>query len=827
MIRKNFNSNWQVEKGSSSSRMDSFLGKADTKTVHLPHDAMIHEERLKDTPNGAQTGFYPGGEYIYQKKFHVPIEWREKHAVLEFEGVYQTSLIYINGEFVTKNVNGYSGFFIDLNPWLKYGEDNQIKVIADNSLEPNSRWYTGSGIYRNVNLMLGGKVYVQEDGVRITTKHADEQSAIMEVELKTVSISQVREQIMVRIIIEKDGENTASDTQKVTVFPGEQITVRSQFCIEQPKLWDCEHPELYHCRIVIEQGEEQLDCCFENFGIRTITVDPIYGLRINGKETKLRGACIHHDNGVIGAATLEKAEEYRLRKLKEAGFNSIRSSHHPISRAMLNACDRYGMLVMDELTDVWTIRKNPYDYAWHFKEDWENSIEKMVAKDYNHPSVILYSMGNEIAEVGSEAGARINRMLCNKFHKEDETRYTINALNGLMAAGYRLRDIMKDVAVKFGNTQSAAGSNQQGSNALNSFMSLMEGEKGDYFSQHPLLTEALSGCSDSSDIIGLNYLTGRHVLERELHPNKTVIGTETYPADIIRLWKIVKENSHVLGDYTWAGYDYLGEAGCGIFHYDGNANFSSVYPERTAYIGDIDLIGCRRPISYLREIVYGLRKDPYIAVERIDKYGKQCTKTPWMFKDNISSWTWHGYEGQKTSVDVYSQSEEVELFINGRSLGRRKAGEDNGFTATYEISYEPGELRAVGYSGGMQDGEFSIVTAEQHTQIKLETNRETFVSDGEDLAFVLVKFVDDNGTENLFDKQKVQITVEGAGSLEGFGSANPSSQEKYDDDTAFTYDGYCLAVVRAGEMPGKLRLSFSSEGFETKTLELDVVEPEI
>ena len=216
-----------------------------------------------------------------------------------------------------------------------------------------------------------------------------------------------------------------------------------------------------------------------------------------------------------------------------------------------------------------------------------------------------------------------------------------------------------------------SGGDGGGSNALNSFMSLMSGEKGDYFATHPLLTEALSGCEDSCDVIGLNYLTGRHVLEHELHPHKAVLGTETYPADIVRLWRIVEKNSHMIGDFTWAGYDYLGEAGCGIFHYDGGANFSSIYPERTAYIGDLDLLGNRRPISYLREIVYGLRKAPYLAVLRMEHNGQISSKTPWMFKDNLSSWTWPGFEGQTASVDVYSASEEVELFLNGASLGRR------------------------------------------------------------------------------------------------------------------------------------------------------------
>lgn len=306
------------------------------------------------------------------------------------------------------------------------------------------------------------------------------------------------------------------------------------------------------------EGEEELDREETGFGIRTLSIDAAHGVRINGQTVKLRGACIHHDNGILGAATLPDAEERRIRQLKEAGFNAIRSSHHPAGRALLDACDRYGVLVMDELSDVWNVRKNPYDYALYFEQDWKPTIQKMVAKDYNHPSVILYCVGNEISEAGSESGAETNRRLCNTFRELDPTRYTTNALNGLMAAGYRLREIMGDVMRKFPAQPGPSGGDGGGSNALNSFMSLMSGEKGDYFATHPLLTEALSGCEDSCDVIGLNYLTGRHVLEHELHPHKAVLGTETYPADIVRLWRIVEENPHMIGDFTWAGYDYLG-----------------------------------------------------------------------------------------------------------------------------------------------------------------------------------------------------------------------------------------------------------------------------
>ena len=823
MIRKNFNEDWQVMKGGSDAGTASFMGTENVQTVHLPHDAMIHEQRDPDTASGAQTGFYPGGEYIYQKKIFVSEEWKDKALTLEFEGIYQTAMVYINGALAKSNLYGYSNFYVPLNPWLNYGCENQIRVIANNSMVPNSRWYTGSGIYRNVKLICGDRIHVPADGVRITTLAADEESAVVEIETKIQSISRIRETVTVTVQLEKDGERIASDRQPVVMYPGTLETARCSICVLQPDLWDCDHPELYQCRIRIEHDGELLDEAIETFGIRTLTLDSVHGLRMNGRQIKLRGACIHHDNGILGAATLEKAEERRCRQLKEAGFNSIRSSHNPVSKAMLDACDRYGILVMDELSDMWTLHKNPYDFALHFEECWEEVAELMVAKDYNHPSVILYSSGNEITEAGSEAGAAINRKICNKFHELDHTRFTTMGQNGLMTAGKRLKEIMTDVMGRFGIPGIDGKGNSDGSNAFNSFMSLMEGERGDYFSTHPLLTEALEGCSASCDIIGLNYLTGRHVAEHEIHPNKTVLGTETYPADIVRLWGIVKRNPHVLGDFTWAGYDYLGEAGCGIFHYDGNANFSSVYPERAAYIGDIDLIGYRRPISYLREIVYGLRKKPYIAVERLNRYGMPCSKTPWMFKDNIASWTWPGYEGKPASVDVYADADEVELFLNGHSLGRKPAGEQHGFTATYEMTYEPGELTAVSYEDGKETGRFSLETANSKVQLLAETDRKTLSADGEDLDFITVKLVDENGVENLFASKKVTVSVKGAGTLQAFGSADPKALGSYDDTTWQTYDGYVMAVIRAGREAGTVIVTFTAEGCKGQCVELEVI----
>ncbi len=475
MIRRNFNDNWRVMKDNGNSAMAAYMGQTNEKTVHLPYDAMIHEERTSDTPNGAQTGFYPGGRYIYQKTFEVPEEWEGKEVCLEFEGVYQKAEIFLNGAYVTKNLYGYSNFYVKLNDWINYGAENTLKVVADNSMMPNSRWYTGSGIYRNVKLIIGNRIHTSLDGVKIRTVDASKESALVEVETHVDSFSKVREKVHVRVRIVRNGNCICEERQMLIICPNSTEMTLHRFCISNPELWDCDTPNLYQCEIEIESDEGILDTTREIFGIRTLTIDSKYGVRINGKTVKLRGTCIHHDNGILGASTFEKAEERRCRQLKEAGFNSIRSSHHPLSKAMLDACDKFGVLVMDELSDMWNIHKNPYDFASDFPECWEEVVERMVAKDYNHPCVILYSVGNEIQEAGSEAGAWWNRRLCNKFHQLDSERYTTNGLNGLMAAGHRLRQIMKDVSVNFAAKKDSEHGSSEGSNALHSFMSLMAG----------------------------------------------------------------------------------------------------------------------------------------------------------------------------------------------------------------------------------------------------------------------------------------------------------------------------------------------------------------
>lgn len=823
MKKADFNAKWQFVKGYVPSlKVLQMYGKQ-AQEVTLPHDAMIHEMRDENTKSGGATGFYPGGMYTYFKTFSVPEDWEEKTVLLEFEGVYETAMVYINGALAKTNRNGYTNFYVDIARYLNFGEENEIKVVADNSAEENSRWYSGSGIYRGVSLYVGEPVQIPLNGVRITTEEADKDVAVVEISTKVLNRSRKKEKLTIIAKLEDEKHRVYEDRVHLTGFAESENTVHQQIAIEHPMLWNCDTPHLYQCTVQIYAGDKLLDEQTISYGIRKITLDALRGLRINGEPVKLRGTCVHHDHGILGAAAYEDAELRKCRLIKEAGFNSIRSAHHPAGKAFLDACDKVGLLVMDELTDMWTVHKNNHDFAFSFLDEYQNMIKNMVEKDYNHACVILYSVGNEIQEIGTERGAELNRMLCNAFKELDSTRFTTNGMNALNAAGAKVYPIMQELAPLIRKDAEKVGTNDNsGSNVINSFMKLMEGEAGDAFAAHPIITEVLEESSESMDIIGLNYLTGRHLLEGELHPNKCVLGTETFPADIARLWKVVNSSNRVLGDFTWTGYDYLGEAGCGIFYYDGKSNFGSHYPDRTAYIGDIDLAGYRRPVSFFREIVYGLRTEPYIAVERVDKYGKKCSKTPWMFKDNIASWTWRGYEGKPAVVDVYSNAPEVELFLNGRSLGRKPAGAEHGFTATFELNYEPGVLEAASYQNGMETGRCQLGTADEDVQIHVEADKKELQANGEDLCFLTMNLCDAKGTANLYEKRRIHIEIEGEGILAAFGNADPQSIESYDASCWETYDGYALAAVRAGDKKGAVSVTVWMEGKEEQKQKITI-----
>ncbi|MEK4459488.1 MULTISPECIES: glycoside hydrolase family 2 TIM barrel-domain containing protein [Paenibacillus] len=779
MIRNSFNDGWTV--GPSTGFFNMTPGEA-PKKVTLPHDAVITQLRKKHTASGHKKGYFPDGTFEYVKKFFVSEEYKEKRVTFEFEGVYMNAMVYINGDFAGQHPYGYSNFYIKADRFLKYGEENEIKVVARSN--DDSRWYTGAGIYRNTKIMVSNSVHIAVDGVKITIP--DILSERASVIVATVVVNEGMNPQSTKIIteiVDADGNTVASDTAPLTAFNNESATIRQRLYIKQPKLWNVGTPYLYTCRSKVMDGDYLIDEETNTFGIRSLSLDAEDGLRINGEIIKLRGACIHHDHGVIGAVAIERAEERRIEILKEAGFNAIRSAHHPMSKPLLQVCDRLGMLVMDESFDIWTQNKCDYDYALNFPTWWEKDIESMVDKDFNHPCVIMYSIGNEIPDTGTANGAAWGRKLTEKIRSLDSTRYIINSINGMVSVMSQLQSIMQN--------RSATGDvNTLIADASDMMKNIQSLE---------VVTQSTAESFAAVDIAGYNYADNRYVTDKGLFPNRIICGTETFPKDIANNWKLVKENGHVIGDFTWTGWDYLGEVGIGKIVYDetskGEGMFGA-YPWLVAVCGDIDIIGNRRPISFYREIVFGLRNQPYIAVQRPEHYGKKPTTTPWSWSDSISSWSWDGYEGKPVKVEVYSDADEVELLVNCKSIGKAGTGEDNAFKAEFDTVYIPGEIVAVAYIDGKETGRFSMMSASNEVNLQVDVDRTWIAVDDNDLAFINISLIDEKGIIKSLADRKVSVKVEGAGMLLGFGSANPMTEENYYDTAHTTFNGKALAVIR-------------------------------
>ena len=764
------------------------------KDVTLPHDAMMEEAVDENSPNGGNTGFRNGASYTYVKLFAAPEEWRNQTVKVAFEGVYMNAMVFLNGQFIAKNPFGYSSFYAKLDGLLKYGEVNELRVQARSGAMTNSRWYSGSGIYRDVYLLVGGPVHIIPEGVQISTEAVDDiegsraSLAVLRVssELKNREMYN-REIILQTDILDREGKRVASDAVSVVLFEAETRTMTQRIAVSDVWLWSDREPNLYTVRSVIKcvKSGEVIDAAESVFGVRTLSLDSRHGLRVNGQETLLRGACIHHDSGLLGAATYEEAQFRQIKLLKEAGFNAVRMSHHPMAPAMLRACDTYGVFVMDELSDMWNRTKSDYDYGLYFEEWWRNDVTAMVRKDFNHPSVIFYSIGNEIPEIGTDAGAKTAHEISSLFSQLDRTRYTTAGINGLFAASDRVSEILADISAQMQENGEISGN-------VNDFMSIMN-EKMDQIVAHSAISERLEKACANLDVAGYNYMSARYEKDGTDYPNRVIVGSETYPSEIAGNWKKVKENPHVIGDFTWTGWDYIGEAGIGIPGYQpGEGGTGALFPAQLAYCGDIDITGFRRPASYLREIVFGLRKEPYIAVQNPCHYGKTVIKTPWVISDTVSSWNYPGWEGKPAIVEVYSPGDEVELIVNGHNYGKHPAGESADYRTLFETVYMPGEVEAISYENGSEISRTKLISSGDAVSLRIE--KEEREKDGE-LTFFHFWLTDAKG--NPVKDQTVELTVSYEGEAEIFlGSGNPKPVYDYRECRTRTWDGHAQMIVR-------------------------------
>lgn len=558
------------------------------------------------------------------------------------------------------------------------------------------------------------------------------------------------------------------------------------------------------------------------FGIRKLQLDPMHGLRVNGKVVNLRGGCIHHDNGVIGTAEFPHAEEFRVKTLKEAGYNAIRSSHYPMSRVLLRACDKYGMYVMDEFADVWTSTKVAFDYGTHMSEWWEHDVANLVRKDYNHPCVIMYSIGNEIPENGNKIDIQWGKKLTDKIRSLDPFRYVTNSMNLLLAMMDKLGDMMAAGAAGAAGAEAAqaagaseeAGEGQEMTGEINSMMTSL-GDMMSMLNGSEIVSKTMEEASSQVDITGYNYAAVRYELDKELYPNRVLVGSETYPRDLDVNWELVEKHPHVIGDFSWTAWDYLGEAGIGKIHYGengGGMSFYAPYPCKAAYCGDMNLIGDRRPVSYWREIIWGLRKDPYLCVQPPQHYGEEKKMTEWSMTDAFRSWNFAGYEEKPIVVEAYADADEAELFVNGASVERKKIGEEKKCVVTFDTKYVPGTLEVVVYKDGAECGKDQIQTASSNVHLEAASDAECIPADGSDICYVNLSVVDENGIFNPGDVQEVSVEIAGPGVIAGYGSADPDSEENYFDRTAKTFEGRLRAAVRATGEAGEITVTFKASG---------------
>ncbi|HLY42173.1 MAG TPA: glycoside hydrolase family 2 TIM barrel-domain containing protein [Terracidiphilus sp.] len=794
------------------------------RRVDLPHDWSIESRPDKDNPGGGGEGFFPGGIGWYRKTFHAPSAWKGQRVSIEFDGVYRDATVYLNDHKLGMHPYGYTSFAFDLTPDLKFSGTNVLAVRVDNSAQPNSRWYSGSGIYRHVRVVATNPTHIAHWGVFVTTLDAKEQAA--RISIRTRVANESTEQAGVTIettVYDKAGAKVGGAQSNATIEAGAEADTAQEIAVTNPALWSPDSPTLYHAVSQIRRDGKVIDEVTSPFGIRTLSWSAENGLLLNGKPVKLHGGSVHHDNGPLGAAAFDRAEERRVELLKAAGMNAVRTAHNPPSPAFLDACDRIGLLVLDEPFDVWEAHKVKFDYGGDFDAWWKQDISSMVLRDRNHPSVVIWGIGNEIPELEVEKGAELAKQLIDQVHSLDATRPLTLAFPGT-------------------TTKPTAAA---------------------VFSQ--------------LDITGYNYnLIPTYAKDHEQLPERIMLTTESLPAKAFPLWAITQDNAYVLGDLTWTAMDYLGESGIGAWSYAtpeqaktadrmsgmmGNTSmidqmFAGMakgvdvmaemskgssdpaakaamsvlfhgYPWHAAVCGDLDLTGYRKPQSYYRDILWNGGDRVYATVRLPAPEGKKIIAIMWATYPTLPSWTWPGQEGKDLEVEVYSGAEKVQLYLNDKLIGEKPTGRAQEFKAVFSVPYAAGTLKAVGLRGDRQVAESILTTTGEATRLRLTADRTVVQADGEDLSYVTVEAVDAKGQLQFNANQEVQFSISGPGSIAAAGNGDAEDSDSYQGKQRKLYQGRAVVVIRTGRAAGPIKLTATASdvGEGSLTVEAKRAEP--
>ena len=780
---------WKFNLGDMANAQNPDFNDIAWRNVTLPHDWSIAGPFDAKAPMGGAGGFLPAGIGWYRRQLDIPAALTGRHFSVEFEGVYMNADVWLNGQHLATHPYGYTSFNVDLTPAIKFDGPNVLAVRVDNSEQKNSRWYSGSGIYRHVWLTATGPVHVTPWGVCISVPQATADAATVVVQTEVANDGTAAGNVQVSTtLVSSTGSEIGKMDSNCAVAAGGTQQVSQQVQLAHPALWTPATPGLTQAVTTVSEGGQVIDRVTTPFGVRSLTWNSKQGLLLNGTPVKLNGGCIHDDNGVLGTAAFDRAEERKIELLKAAGFNEIRTAHAPPSPEELAVCDRLGMLVMEDSFDCWLTGKNSQDYHIHFKDWWQRDLDSMVLRDRNHPSIIFWNIGNEIPNVYSPMGVDYTHKLVDEIHSLDKTRPVTNAI-------------------------------------LNW--------------PHPDQVPFAVADWDAEDIVGTNYALGQHIKHHADHPNYTVVSTESSPGDPFNGWSSVTSNDFVVGDNVWSAEDYLGECGVGRWFYAGDPTEpihppdprnpslikpishgdDRLFPWHGANCGDFDILGNRKPMSHWRNVVWNDGEKLYLAV-RQPEADKKVIIAGWGWYPTWESWTWPGWEGKPLEVEVYSRYDKVRLYLNDKVIGENPTTDKEHFRAVFKLPYQPGTLKAVGLQDGNEAESCELATADAPAAIRLTPDRTTLHADGQDLSFVKAEVLDKNGKLQPDADEAVSFTVTGKGTIAGLGNADLKSLDPYQGTACHFFHGVAQIVLRATDEAGAIGLQAHADGLTDATASL-------
>lgn len=767
-----FDNDWKFFLGDPLTAASKKINEKNWRKLDLPHDWSIEGKIDPKNPTGKDGGYFPAGVAWYRKTFKVPEEWKGKNVSIYFEGVYMNSEVFINGVSLGTHPYGYSSFSYNLSPHLAFGQENVIAVRVDNSQHKNSRWYSGSGIYRHVWMMVTGAVHVDNWGVAITTPEVSSKEASIQIKTLVENETNSPQNIILKTQILTGNSKSVADNQTKVQLPARSKQEVIQIIkVSNPLLWIPESPYLYQAKVQIIKDNQVVDDTKTNFGIRSIKFTAENGFQLNGKTVKINGGCVHHDNGCLGSAAFDRAEERKVELLKGAGFNAVRTSHNPPSETFLNTCDKLGLLVLDESFDCWKWGKNSNDYSKYFEMWWQRDLEAMVKRDLNHPSIIIWSIGNEIVERGEPQAVETAAMLAKALKKIDNTRPVTSAVCELNDKPWTIFDSL--------------------------------------FAVH--------------DVAGYNYKMNNAPDDHKRVPSRIILQTESFPKDAFNNWKMVQNNNYVIGDFVWTAIDYLGESGIGGWYY--NVEAPEMYPWHGGYCGDIDMIGRRKAISHYRSLLYNNTEKLYMAVREPEKPSSKIKVNWWTVWPTWESWTWPGFEGKNVQVEVYSKYPKVRLYLDDKLIEEKATAEEQQFKATFSVPYSPGILKAVGVENDKEIESKVLQTSGDVAKIKLTVDRKVILANGQDLSYVTIELTDKNGIIQPNAANHLQFKIKGTGVIAGVDNADLQDFDQYVGNSRNAWKGRALVVIRSTHNVGDIKLTVSSSGLPEAALNIKTVKP--